>query len=51
MGPEKCIFLYDQEKALRIAVRTMWSRHRLTNLAARIRRADTPPGKLEALLP
>jgi exodeoxyribonuclease V alpha subunit len=45
------VVLIGQEKALRIAVRTMRSRHRLTNLAERIRRADTPPGKLEALLP
>jgi exodeoxyribonuclease V alpha subunit len=45
------VVLIGQEKALRIAVRTMRSGKRLTNLAERIRHADTPPGKLEALLP
>jgi hypothetical protein len=45
------VVLIGQEKALRIAVRTMRSGKRLTNLAERLRRADTPPGKLEALLP
>jgi exodeoxyribonuclease V alpha subunit len=45
------VVLIGQEKALRIAVRTMRSGQRLTNLAERLRRADTPPGKLEALLP
>jgi hypothetical protein len=42
--------LIGQEKALRIAIRTMRSRKRLTNLSARLRQAETPPGKLEALL-
>jgi exodeoxyribonuclease V alpha subunit len=44
------VVLIGQEKALRIAIRTMRSRKRLTNLSARIRQAQTPPGKLEALL-
>jgi len=44
------VVLIGQEKALRIATGTMRSGKRLTNLSARIRRADTPPGKLEALL-
>jgi exodeoxyribonuclease V alpha subunit len=44
------VVLIGQEKALRIAIRTMRSRKRLTNLSARLRQAQTPPGKLEALL-
>jgi len=44
------VVLIGQEKALRIAIRTMRSRKRLTNLSARIRQAEKPPGKLEALL-
>jgi exodeoxyribonuclease V alpha subunit len=44
------VVLIGQEKALRIAIRTMRSRQRLTNLSARIRQAEKPPGKLEALL-
>jgi len=45
------VVLIGQEKALRIAIQTMRSRKRLTNLSARLRQAQTPPGKLEALLP
>jgi exodeoxyribonuclease V alpha subunit len=44
------VVLIGQEKALKIAVGTMRSRKRLTNLAARLRQAEKPPGKLEALL-
>ena len=44
------VVLIGQEKALRIAIRTMRSRKRLTNLSARLRQAAKPPGKLEALL-
>jgi exodeoxyribonuclease V alpha subunit len=44
------VVLIGQEKALRIAIRTMRSRKRLTNLATRLRQAEKPPGKLEALL-
>ena len=45
------VVLIGQEKALRIATRTLRSRKRLTNLSARIRQADKAPGKLESLLP
>jgi exodeoxyribonuclease V alpha subunit len=44
------VVLIGQEKALRIAIRTMRSRKRLTNLSARLRQAEQAPGKLEALL-
>jgi exodeoxyribonuclease V alpha subunit len=44
------VVLIGQEKALRIATRTLRSRKRLTHLAARLRRADKAPGKLESLL-
>jgi exodeoxyribonuclease V alpha subunit len=44
------VVLIGQEKALRIAIRTMRSRKRLTNLSARIRQGKTPLGKLAALL-
>ena len=47
---KQLVVLIGQEKALRIAIRTMRSRKRLTNLSARLRQAETPPGKLEALL-
>ena len=45
------VVLIGQEKALRIAIRTIRSLKRLTNLSARLRQAEKPPGKLEALLP
>jgi len=44
------VVLIGQEKALQIAIRTIRSLKRLTNLSARIRQADKPPGKLETLL-
>jgi exodeoxyribonuclease V alpha subunit len=44
------VVLSGQEKALRIAIRTIRSLKRLTNLSARIRHSETPPGKLEAFL-
>jgi exodeoxyribonuclease V alpha subunit len=47
---KRLVVLIGQEKALRIAIRTMRSRKRLTNLSAHLRQAQTPPGKLEALL-
>jgi exodeoxyribonuclease V alpha subunit len=47
---KRLVVLIGQDKALRIAIRTMRSRKRLTNLSARLRQAQTPPGKLEALL-
>jgi exodeoxyribonuclease V alpha subunit len=47
---KQLVVLIGQEKALRIAIRTSRSRKRLTNLAARLRQRETPPGKLEALL-
>ena len=47
---KRLVVLIGQEKALRIATRTLRSRQRLTNLAARLRRADKAPGKLESLL-
>jgi exodeoxyribonuclease V alpha subunit len=48
---KRLVVLIGQEKALHIATRTLRSRQRLTNLAARLRRADQAPGKLESLLP
>jgi len=43
------VVLIGQEKALRIAIRTIRSLKRLTNLSARIRHAEQAPGKLEPL--
>jgi exodeoxyribonuclease V alpha subunit len=47
---KQLVVLIGQEKALRIATRTLRSRRRLTNLAARLRQADKAPGKLAYLL-
>jgi exodeoxyribonuclease V alpha subunit len=47
---KRLVVLIRQEKALRIAIRMMRSRKRLTNLSARLRQAETPPGKLAAFL-
>jgi len=44
------VVLIGQEKALWIAIRTIRSLKRLTNLSARIRHAEQAPGKLGALL-
>jgi exodeoxyribonuclease V alpha subunit len=44
------VVLIGQEKALRIAIRTMRSRKRLTNLSARLCQAEQAPGKLEPFL-
>jgi exodeoxyribonuclease V alpha subunit len=48
---KRLVVVIGQEKALRIAIRTMRSRRRLTNLSARLRHAEQAPGKLAAFLP
>lgn len=47
---KRLVVLIGQDKALRIATRTLRSHKRLTNLSARIRQADQVPSKLAALL-
>jgi exodeoxyribonuclease V alpha subunit len=47
---KRLVVLIGQDKALRIATRTLRSHKRLTNLSVRIRQADQTPSKLAALL-